>query len=63
MSVSFTKNPVGSKKKKLIQDELYIAVCSDVFVLDFIMVFSSEKAVIRQRFFFTIPHMDRIEIL
>lgn len=52
MSVSFTKNPVGSKKKNLIQDELYIAVCSDVFVLDFIMMFSSEKAVIRQRFFF-----------
>lgn len=48
----------------LIQDELYIAVWSDVFVLVFIMMFSSEKALIRQSFFsFTPPHMDRIEIL
>lgn len=48
----------------LIQDELYIAVWSDVFVLGFIMMFSSEKAVIRQSFSsFTPPHTDRIEIL
>lgn len=36
----------------LVQGELYIAVWSDVFVLGFIMMFSSEKAVIRQSFFF-----------